>query len=120
MPKIHIVYAAIVGIGLAGGTEFATTDIRLDGKMVGDLGYSLAAGVILGSAVWPYKLSPTPPDLQSTLVFNPPGCSGDGRCGMYGLASAALVNTGADVGLMPNSSSDSPSMISTTGQSGPR
>jgi hypothetical protein len=105
MPKIPFVFAAMAGIGLAGGAEFAATDIRPDAKMLGDLGYSLAAGVILGSAVWPYGLSPTPPDLQSTLVFNPPGCDGDGQCGMYGLASAALVNTDAKVVMMPSSSS---------------
>jgi hypothetical protein len=119
MPKTPFVLAAMAGIGLAGGAEFAATDIRTDGKMVGDLGYSLAAGVILGSAVWPYGLNPTPPDLQSTLVFNPPGCDGDGQCGMYGLASAAFVNTGAEVVMVPSPSSDSPS-IDRLDRRGPR
>jgi hypothetical protein len=105
MPKISFVFAAMAGIGLAGGAEFAASDVRPDVKMLGDLGQSLAAGVILGSAVWPYGLSPTPPDLQSTLVFNPPGCDGDGQCGMYGLASVALVNIGAKVVMMPGSPS---------------
>ncbi len=108
MPKTLLVFAAIAGIGLAGGAEFAASDVRPDGKMLGDLGHSLAAGVILGSAVWPYGLSPTPPDLQSTLVFNPTGCGGDGQCGMYGLAAAFVINTGAEAVMMPSSSSDSP------------
>jgi hypothetical protein len=109
MPKTLFVIAAMAGIGLAGAAEFAATDIRPDARIAA-LGHSLAAGVILGSAVWPYGLSPTPPDLRSTLVFNPPGCDGDGQCGMYGLASAAFVNTSAKMLMTPRSSSDGPSI----------
>jgi hypothetical protein len=60
--------------------------------MAGDLGHSLAAGVILGSAVWPYGVSPIPPDLQAKMLLDSPGCDGDDQCGMYGLASATFVS----------------------------
>jgi hypothetical protein len=82
MPKAPFVFAAMVGIGLAGGTEFAGTDIPPDRKMLGDLGRSLAAGVILGSTVWPHGLSP--PDLQSTLLFNPPAATATVNAGCMG------------------------------------
>jgi hypothetical protein len=90
MPKFLIAFAAAAGLGLA---VLATTDIRPDGKMVADLGHSLAAGVILGSGVWPYGLSPIPPDLQSRMLLGAPDCDDGGQCGMYGLASTTFVNT---------------------------
>ena len=91
MPKFLIAFAAAAGIGLA---ALAGTGIRPDGKMVADLGHSLAAGVILGSGVWPYGLSPIPPDLQSRLLLSAPDCDDVGQCGMYGLASTTFVNSG--------------------------
>ena len=93
MPKFLIAFAAAAGIGLA---ALAGTDIRPDGKMVADLGHSLAAGVILGSGVWPYGLSPIPPDLQSRLLLSAPDCDDVGQCGMYGLASTTFVNGSSD------------------------
>jgi hypothetical protein len=92
MQKTFIVLAAMAGIGLA--ATVATTDIRPDGKMVADLGRGLAAGVILGSGVWPYGLSPIPPDLQSRLLLSAPDCDDGAQCGMYGLASTTFVNGG--------------------------
>jgi hypothetical protein len=89
MPKTLIVLAAAAGIGLA---AFAASPGG--GKMAGDLGHSLAAGVILGSAVWPYGVSPIQPELQAKLLLDSPGCDGDDQCGMYGLASATFVNGG--------------------------
>jgi hypothetical protein len=89
MSKMLIVGAAVAGIGLA---AFAATPDG--GRMAGDLGHSLAAGVILGSAVWPYGVSPIPPDLQAKLLLDSPGCDGDDQCGMYGLASATFVSSG--------------------------
>jgi hypothetical protein len=94
MPKTFIAVAAVAGIGLA--AALTTTDIRPDRKMVADLGNSLAAGVILGSGVWPYWVSPIPPELQSRLLLKAPDCDGISQCGMYGLASATFVNTGDD------------------------
>jgi hypothetical protein len=91
MPKLIIVCAAAAGLGLA---ALAATDIRPDGKMVADLGHSLAAGVILGSSVWPYALSPVPPGLQSRRLLGAPDCDDGGQCGMYGLASTTFVNSG--------------------------
>ena len=91
MPKFLIAFAAAAAIGLA---ALAGTDIRPDIKKVADLGHSLAAGVILGSGVWPYGVSPTPPDLQSRLLLSIPDCDDGGQCGMYGLASTAFVNNG--------------------------
>jgi hypothetical protein len=93
MQKTIVAFAAAAGIGLA--AALAATDIRPDGKMVADLGHSLAAGVILGSGVWPYGLSPIPPDLQSRLLLSAPDCDDVGQCGMYGLASTTFVNSGA-------------------------
>ncbi|HEV3371631.1 MAG TPA: hypothetical protein VG145_03720 [Xanthobacteraceae bacterium] len=90
MPKFLIASAAAAGIGVA---ALAATDIRPDGKMVADLSHSLAAGVILGSGVWPYGLSPIPPDLQSRLLLSVPDCDDGGQCGMYGLASTTFVNS---------------------------
>ena len=92
MQKKSIGLVAAAGIGLA--AMVAATDIRPDGRAVGDLVNSLAAGVILGSGVWPYGLSPIPPELQSGLLLKTPDCDGVGRCGMYGLASATFVNAG--------------------------
>jgi hypothetical protein len=92
MQKTIVAFAAAAGIGLA--AALAATDIRPDGKMVADLGHSLAAGVILGSGVWPYGLSPIPPDLQSRLLRSAPDCDEGAQCGMYGLASTTFVNSG--------------------------
>jgi hypothetical protein len=92
MQKTPIVLLAAAIIGLA--ATAAATDIRPSGKVVGDLAHSLAAGVILGSGVWPYGLGPIPPDLPSRLLLNAPDCERSGQCGMYGLASATFVNTG--------------------------
>jgi hypothetical protein len=89
MSKMLIVGAAVAGIGLA---AFAANPGA--GKMAGGLADSLAAGVILGSTVWPYGVSPIPPDLQAKVLRDSPGCDGDGQCGMYGLASATFVNGG--------------------------
>ena len=89
MSKMLIVGAAVAGIGIA---AFAAAPGG--GKVAGNLGQSLAAGVILGSGVWPYGLGPIPPDLPSRLLLNAPDCEGSGQCGMYGLASATFVNTG--------------------------
>jgi hypothetical protein len=91
MPKTLIVFAAAAGIGLA---AVAASDIRPDRKLVADLGRSLAAGVILGSGIWPYGLSPIPAELQTRLLLSAPDCDGVGQCGMYGLASATFVNSG--------------------------
>jgi hypothetical protein len=91
MQMTSIVLAA-AGIGLA--AMVAATDVRPGGLVVGDLANSLAAGVILGSGVWPYGPSPIPPDLQSRLLLKTPDCDGVGQCGMYGLASTAFVNAG--------------------------
>jgi hypothetical protein len=93
MPKFLIAFAAAAGIGLA---ALAGTDIRPESKMVADLGHSLAAGVILGSGVWPYGLGSILPDLQSRLLRSAPDCDGGGQCGMYGLASSTFVNSGDD------------------------
>jgi hypothetical protein len=93
MQKTSIVLVAAAGIGLA--AMVAATDHRPGGRAVGDLANSLAAGVILGSGVWPYGLSPISPDLQSGLLRKTPDCDGVGQCGMYGLASATFVNAGA-------------------------
>jgi hypothetical protein len=94
--KTSIVLAA-AGIGLAAmvATDIRPGGNRPGGRAVGDLATSLAAGVILGSGVWPYGLSPIPPDLQSGLLRKTPDCDGVGQCGMYGLASATFVNAGA-------------------------
>jgi hypothetical protein len=92
MQKTSIVLMAAAGIGLA--AMVAAADHRPRGRVVGDLANSLAAGVILGSGVWPYGLSPIPPDLQSGLLRKTPDCDGVGQCGMYGLASATFVNAG--------------------------
>jgi hypothetical protein len=97
MQKTSIVLAAAAGIGLA--AMVAATDHRPGGNRpggwaVGDLANSLAAGVILGSGVWPYGLSPIPPELQSGLLRKTPDCDGVGQCGMYGLASATFVSAG--------------------------
>jgi hypothetical protein len=90
MKKTSMVLVAAAGIGLA--AVVAATDIRPGGRAAGDLANSLAAGVILGSGVWPYGLSPIPPDLQSGLLLKTPDCDGVGQCGMYGLASTTFVN----------------------------
>jgi hypothetical protein len=92
MQQTPIVLVAAAVIGLA--TTIAATDLRLSGKVAGDLVQSVAAGVILGSGVWPYGLSPIPPELQSKLLLGSPDCDGDLQCGMYGLASATFVNGG--------------------------
>jgi hypothetical protein len=89
MSKMLIVGAAVAGIGFA---AFAAAPGG--GKVVGNLGQSLAAGVILGSAVWPYGVSPFPPELQSKLLVNSPDCDPVEQCGMYGLASATFLNSG--------------------------
>jgi hypothetical protein len=89
MPKFLIAFAAAAALGLAG---LAAADIRPDGKLVAELGHSLAAGVILGSGVWPYGLSPIPPDLQSRLLLSAPDCDDGAQCGMYGLAATTFVN----------------------------
>jgi hypothetical protein len=91
MEKSPIVLMAAAGLGLA--TVVAATDIRPSHKAITDLGHSLAAGVILGSSVWPYGPSPIPPDLQSPQLLNAPDCDGVGPCGMYGLASATFLNS---------------------------
>jgi len=94
MQKTSMVLVAAAGIGLA--AMVAATDIRPGGRAAGDLANSLAAGVILGSGVWPYGLSPIPPDLQSGLLLKTPDCDGVGQCGMYGLASTTFVNASDD------------------------
>jgi hypothetical protein len=90
MEKSAIVLMTAAGLGLA---AMAATDIRPSHKAIADLGQSLAAGVILGSGVWPYGPSPIPPDLQSRLLVNAPDCDGVGQCGIYGLASATFLNS---------------------------
>jgi hypothetical protein len=97
MRKTSIVLVAGAGIGLA--ATVAATDHRPGAnrpgdRAVGDLANSLAAGVILGSGIWPYGLSPIPPELQSGLLRKTPDCDGVGQCGMYGLASATFVSAG--------------------------
>jgi hypothetical protein len=91
MEKTPIVLMTAAGLGLA--VMAAATDIRPSHKAIADLGQSLAAGVILGSGVWPYGPSPIPPDLQSRLLVNAPDCDGVGQCGIYGLASATFLNS---------------------------
>jgi hypothetical protein len=78
------------GLGLAGLA--AAPDLRPDSQTVSDLTQSLAAGVILGSGVWHYGLSPVPPDLQSTLLRQSAHCDPQGQCGIYRLASGAFIN----------------------------
>jgi hypothetical protein len=97
MRKTLIVLVAGAGIGLAAtvaATDHRPGGNRSDGWAVGDLANSLAAGVILGSGIWPYGLSPIPPELQSGLLRKTPDCDGAGQCGMYGLASATFVSAG--------------------------
>jgi hypothetical protein len=83
---------AAASIGLAA----AAAHVRPSGEMVGDLGRSLAAGVILGAGVWPYSLSSVPPELQSAPLLSFPTCDWRGQCGIYGLASATFVDGWAD------------------------
>jgi len=79
---------AAASIGLAA----TVTDVRPTGKAIADLGHSLAAGVILGSSVWPYGLSPVPPELQSAPLLGFSNCDGQGQCGIYRLATDTLVD----------------------------
>jgi hypothetical protein len=94
MQQTPVVLMAAAGIGLA--ATVAATDVRPSGKVVADLAHSLAAGVVLGSGVWPYWVSPIPPDLQSTLLLKSPHCDWGSQCGVYGLASATFINPGDD------------------------
>jgi hypothetical protein len=90
MPKTLLALVAGAGLGLAG--LVAVADLRPAPKLVSDLTQSLAAGVILGSGVWPYGLSSVPPDLQSTLLRQSPDCDPQGQCGIYRLASSTFIN----------------------------
>ena len=84
------VMAVTAGVALAAAVTTAT-DVRPSDKAVADLVQSLASGFILGSNVWPYGLSPIPPEAQSKQSIGLPDCDRRDRCSMYELASAAFL-----------------------------
>jgi hypothetical protein len=95
MQKLLIVLAAAGGIAVA--APLAATTIAHSDEGVAALAHSLVGGIILGSGVWPYSLSPVSPE-QATLLLVSPDCGWPGQCDPYGLAwtSDRQNNTGAD------------------------
>jgi hypothetical protein len=89
MQKTLMILAA-ASIGIA-----ATAEVRPSSEMVADLGHSLADGVILGG-VWPYSLSPVPPELQSASLLSFSTCDQRGQCGMYALAATTFLDRWTD------------------------
>ena len=96
MQKALIVLAATAGIGLA--APWAAPLVQPSREVIPTLAHGLIAGVILGSGVWPYGVSPVPPGLQTRLLLGSPDCDWEGRCGAYGLASTAKTDRQNDTG----------------------
>jgi hypothetical protein len=95
MQKLLIVVAAAGGIAVA--APLAATTIQPSDEGIAALAHSLVAGVILGSGVWPYSLSPVSSE-QARQLLDSPDCGWPGQCDPYGLASSAdrQDSTGAD------------------------
>ena len=87
MQKIVVVLVAAASLGIA---AVSANEMRQSDRL-GDLVQSLAAGVVLGSGVWSYGVSPVPPEQQAGLLQPPPDCDEQSRCGTYGLASDSWV-----------------------------
>lgn len=83
MRKIVVVLMAAASLGVAA----VSANGMGQGDRLGNLIQSLAAGVVLGSGVWSYGVSPVPPERQAGLLRPPPDCEQQGSCGTYGLAS---------------------------------
>jgi hypothetical protein len=96
MQKALIVLAAAAGIGLA--APIAATDLQPSGEVIASMAHGLVAEVILGSGVWPYGVSPAPPELQARLLRGSPDCDWETQCGAYGLASTVFPDRQNDAG----------------------
>ncbi len=96
MQRLLLVIATAAGVGAVATWADLPSGATVIELGQGELGQSLAAGVILGSNVWPYAAaSPATLDLTAALLRSP-DCDTPGQCGMYGLASATFTGSQPD------------------------
>ena len=82
MAKTLMILAGAAGLGFV---VIAATGPRIDRQTAVEVSHAIVAGVILGSAAWPYNLILGPNDLQPRVILGSADCEGQPQCPPHGI-----------------------------------
>ena len=86
------VIALGIGASLGLAATFAGSAVRPGSDVPADVAHGIAAGIILGSRVWPYSWTAPQADSQPRLQLLSALCRWQGQCAGYGLAAATFLD----------------------------